>query len=57
VIGRAGAMIKKIGTEARQEIAAFFNCKVYLDLRVKVKPNWRDDEKVLDSLGLPRRSR
>jgi GTP-binding protein Era len=55
VIGRAGAMIKKIGTEARQDIAAFFNCKVYLDLRVKVKPDWRDDERVLDSLGLPRK--
>ena len=55
VIGRAGSMIKKIGSEARQDIAAFFNCKVYLDLRVKVKPDWRDDEKVLDSLGLPRR--
>jgi len=56
VIGRAGSMIKKIGTEARQDIAAFFHCKVYLDLRVKVKPDWRDDERVLDSLGLPRRS-
>lgn len=55
VIGRAGAMIKKIGTEARQDIAAFFNCKVYLDLRVKVKPDWRDDERVLDSLGLPKK--
>jgi GTPase len=57
VIGRAGSMIKTIGTEARQDIARFFDCKVYLDLRVKVKPDWRDDEKVLDSLGLPRRSR
>jgi GTP-binding protein Era len=56
VIGRAGAMIKTIGTEARQDIAKFFNCKVYLDLRVKVKPDWRDDERVLDSLGLPRKS-
>jgi GTP-binding protein Era len=57
VIGRAGSMIKKIGTEARQDIASFFQCKVYLDLRVKVKPDWRDDEKMLDSLGLPRRRR
>jgi len=55
VIGRAGSMIKKIGTEARQDISAFFNCKVYLDLRVKVKADWRDDERVLDSLGLPKR--
>jgi GTP-binding protein Era len=55
VIGRAGSMIKKIGTEARLDIASFFDCKVYLDLRVKVKPDWRDDERVLDSLGLPKR--
>jgi GTP-binding protein Era len=57
VIGRAGSMIKTIGTEARQDIARFFNCKVYLDLRVKVKPDWRDDERVLDDLGLPRKTR
>jgi len=55
VIGRAGSMIKTIGTEARQDISRFFNCKVYLDLRVKVKPDWRDDERVLDTLGLPRK--
>ena len=56
VIGRAGSMIKKIGTEARKDLESFFQCKVYLDLRVKVKPDWRDDERVLDDLGLPRRS-
>jgi GTP-binding protein Era len=55
VIGRAGSMIKKIGTEARHDLEAFFSCKVYLDLRVKVKPEWRDDERVLDDLGLPRK--
>jgi GTPase len=57
VIGRAGSMIKKIGTEARKDLEAFFACKVYLDLRVKVKPDWRDDERVLDSLGLPGRGK
>jgi len=57
VIGRAGSMIKRIGTEARQDLERFFNCKVYLDLRVKVKPDWRDDERVLDDLGLPKRGR
>jgi GTP-binding protein Era len=55
VIGRAGSMIKKIGTEARKDLEKFFGSKIYLDLRVKVKPDWRDDERVLDSLGLPRR--
>jgi GTPase len=55
VIGRAGSMIKQIGTEARHDMERFFDCKVYLDLRVKVKSDWRDDERVLDDLGLPRR--
>ena len=53
VIGRAGSMIKRIGTEAREDIEKFFSCRVFLDLRVKVRPNWRDDENVLDALGLP----
>ena len=52
VIGRAGDMIKRIGTAARQELERFFETKVYLDLHVKVKPGWREDERVLDSLGL-----
>src|ERR1051326_3132164 len=39
VIGRAGSMIKRIGTEAREDIERFFRCKVYLDLRVKVSPS------------------
>ena len=55
VIGRAGSMIKKIGTEARKDLETFFACKVFLDLRVKVKPDWRDNERVLDDLGLPRK--
>ena len=50
-------MIKRIGTEARQDLERFFACKVYLDLRVKVKPDWRDDERTLDDLGLPGRRR
>lgn len=57
VIGRAGSMIKRLGTEARLDLERFFECKVYLDLRVKVKPDWRDDERVLDDLGLPRKQR
>jgi GTP-binding protein Era len=55
VIGRAGDMIKRIGTEARRDLEKFFGSRVFLDLRVKVKANWRDDERVLDDLGLPRR--
>ena len=56
VIGRAGSMIKRIGTEAREDIERFFSCTMFLDLRVKVRPNWRDDERALDELGLPKKT-
>jgi GTP-binding protein Era len=52
VIGHAGDMIKKIGTAARLELEQFFGTRVFLDLHVKVKPDWREDERILDSLGL-----
>ena len=42
VIGRGGEMIKRIGTDARQDLEAFFETKVFLDLRVKVNPDWRE---------------
>jgi GTP-binding protein Era len=54
VVGKGGAMIKEIGTAARQELMHYFERKVYLDLHVKVKSQWRDDERLLDELGLPR---
>jgi len=54
VIGRGGAMIKQIGTEARHELEAFFGTRVYLDLRVKVDPAWRDNDRTLDALGVPK---
>jgi GTPase len=57
VIGKGGAMIKTIGTGARHELERFFNAKVFLDLRVRVRGDWREDERVLDELGLPRRKR
>ena len=50
VVGKAGAMIKAIGTAARQELQSYLGRKVYLDLHVKVKPSWRDDERVLDDV-------
>lgn len=52
VVGRGGGMIKKIGTEARLELERFFGARLYLDLHVKVKSEWRDDERLLDELGL-----
>jgi len=54
VIGRAGEMIKRIGTEARHDLEKFFGTKVFLDLRVKVNPHWRDNDRVLDDIGVPR---
>jgi GTP-binding protein Era len=54
VIGRGGEMIKRIGTEARRDLEQFFGTKVFLDLRVKVNPEWRDNDRVLDDLGVPR---
>jgi GTP-binding protein Era len=51
VIGRGGDMIKRIGTGARLELERFFDTRVFLDLRVKVKGDWREDERVLDELG------
>jgi GTP-binding protein Era len=54
VIGRGGEMIKRIGTEARHDLERFFDTKVFLDLRVKVNPDWRNDERTLDALGVPK---
>ena len=53
VIGRGGEMIKRVGTEARQDLERFFDTKVFLDLRVKVNPDWRNNERTLDELGVP----
>jgi GTP-binding protein Era len=50
VIGRAGAMIKQIGTNARRELEQHLDKQVYLDLHVKVKSEWRDDERLLDEI-------
>src|SRR5688500_7106567 len=57
VIGRGGSMIKQIGTEARKELESFFDTKVFLDLRVKVDPDWRNNDRTLDELGVPRTAR
>lgn len=51
LIGKGGSAIKKLGTEARKDIEAFLQSKVFLELRVKVKDNWRDDERMLKYFG------
>ncbi len=51
VIGKGGAMIKKIGISARQEMERVFKKHVFLDLKVVYAPHWRSDYKVLAKLG------
>lgn len=51
LIGRGGAMLKKVGTMARKDIETFFGKSVYLELYVKVEPNWRNRENKLRSFG------
>jgi GTP-binding protein Era len=53
VVGKGGAMIKRIGTEARMDLEKALDGKVFLDLHVKVKSDWRDNERFLDELGMP----
>ena len=51
LIGKGGAMLKKVGTEARTDIEKFFDKRVYLELFVKVEPNWRNRENKLKAFG------
>lgn len=51
VIGHEGKMLKKVGTEARVDLEAFFSKKVFLELFVKVKKDWRDNENELKRFG------
>jgi GTP-binding protein Era len=51
VIGKGGSMLKRIGTHARKEIEAVTGRKVFLRLRVKVLPGWRNDENALRQFG------
>lgn len=51
IIGEKGSMIKKLGTEARKEIETFLQQKVFLELFVKVKPKWRENEMQLKEYG------
>ena len=52
VVGRGGDMIKRIGTEARHDLEALLEGPVFLDLHVKVREDWRDNERLLDEIGL-----
>jgi GTP-binding protein Era len=52
VVGKGGSMIKKIGTAARHELERYFGARVFLDLHVKVRSEWRDNDRLLDEMGL-----
>ena len=51
VIGKNGAMLKKIASEARVEIESFLDCKINLQCWVKVKDDWRNKERIIKELG------
>jgi GTP-binding protein Era len=51
VIGRGGARLKEVGTNARRQIETLLGTRVYLELRVKVAKNWQQDPKQLGRLG------
>ena len=51
VIGKKGAALKKVGIRARTRLEDFFQKQVYLETRVKVRPNWRSDLKALEDFG------
>lgn len=51
IIGRGGSMLKKVGIDARKDIATFFGKRIFLEMFVKVEPNWRNRENKLRSFG------
>lgn len=51
IIGKKGAALKTIGTYAREDMEEFFGCKVFLELWVKVKENWRDSNYNISDFG------
>jgi len=51
MLGKNGSAIKQLGTNARKEIEAFVGKRVFLELNIKVRENWRDDEDALKSFG------
>ena len=56
IIGKQGKMLKKIGSLARHDIEKFLDIKVYLELWVKVKDDWRNSENMLKTLGYNKNS-
>ncbi len=57
VIGPGGDKIRQIGTEARLDLERFFGTRVFLDLHVKVRPDWRENDHILDQAGVAPKTR
>jgi GTP-binding protein Era len=55
LIGRRGAMLKAVGTEARRQIEEFLGTRVFLGLFVKVQEGWREDAEILEAMGFLRK--
>ena len=51
IIGKNGTMLKKIGSQAREDMERFFGTKIFLDLWVKIKENWRDSTATIANFG------
>ncbi len=51
IIGKKGEMLKHVGIDARRDLERIFGCKVFLELEVRVKPNWREDAREIRRLG------
>ena len=56
LIGRGGAMLKAVGTEARRQIEEFLGTRIFLGLFVKVREGWREDADTLEQMGLLEKS-
>ena len=56
IVGKGGEMIKKISTQSRQALEKFLNRKIFLQLFVKVKPNWKQENNILSSLGYDKKN-
>jgi GTP-binding protein Era len=51
VIGKGGALLRAVGTEAREELERLFGAQVFVELRVKVEADWQRRDHALDRLG------
>ncbi len=51
ILGKGGSAIKRLGIESRKDIEAYLGCQVFLELYVKIREKWRDDDRTLKSFG------